>query len=170
MSLLRDNDDFSIDRFNLELEAERNPELMRRYTKLLAIASAQCKDEKRILDFIEAEQAEIIRSNKEAYGLEKDTDKVVFGLVNENKEYKAQHQKYLAAFRKEQDYKGVVDTIRQRGMMIKILAELWLNNYYSVPTVSKTNQMVENGKLKRRITFEDNSEVPQHVIGDDIPY
>jgi hypothetical protein len=161
-------DDFSIDRFNLEIEAERNSELMRKYTKLLAFASAQCKDEKRLLEFIESEQAEIIRTNKESYGIEKDTDKVIYGLVKDNKEYKEQYQKYVTAYRKEMDYKGAVDTIRQRGMMIKILAELWLNNYYSVPTVNKTNQLVEKGKLKRRITFEDNSlEEDLPIIGDD---
>ena len=137
MSLFNTNDDdFSIDRFNLELEAERNADLMRKYGKLLAFAIAAAKDEKRKLNFIETECAEIIRSSPGAYGLKsKPTDKVCFGLAQNEKEYTTQFKKWLIAFRKEEDYKSAVDTVRQRGMMIRVLTEQWLNNYYSKPVV-----------------------------------
>lgn len=135
MSLLEDEDDFSIDRFQLELEAERNSELIRKYGKKLAFATAQVKDEKRKLEFIEAELAEMIRANSHDYGLEKTTDKIVFGFVKGEPDYIAQFNKYLITVRKEEDYKSAVQTCQQRGMMIRVLTEQWLNNYYSKPVV-----------------------------------
>lgn len=136
MTLLHDEDDFGINRFALEDEAERNASLMRKYGKLLANAVAIVKDEKRKLEFIETEQAEIIRSNTSSYGLKnKPSDRVVFGLVKNEPEYIAQFNRYLQAVRKEEDYKSAVDVCKQRGMMIRVLTEQWLNNYYSKPVV-----------------------------------
>ena len=136
MSIFDKDDDFSIDRFNLELEAERNAALMRKYGKLLSIASANAKDEKRILSFTETECAEIIRSNPGTYGLKnKPTDKVCFGLAQNEPAYKIQFKKWLNVFRKEEDYKSAVDTLRQRSMLIGILAKLWHNNYYAKPVI-----------------------------------
>lgn len=141
MSLFTE-DDFSLNRFELEIEAERNAELMRKYGKLYAIQSANVKDLKRILDYTEVECAEVIRSNASAYGLkDKPSDKVVFALAQNEEAYKQAFKKWLNAFRKEQDYKNAVSTCIQRGSQIKILAELWLNNYYSKPTLTKRNQL-----------------------------
>jgi len=143
------NDDFSIDRFNLELEADRNPGLMRKYGKKLAIAAAETKDAKRELEYVESEQAEIIRQNAEIYGITgKPTDKLVFGLVKGEKEYINAFKRYKVALRREEDLRSAVDTCRQRGMMIRILAELWLNNYYSEPTVSKGSKYKNKPKLR----------------------
>ena len=131
-----DQDDFSIDRFQLEIEAERNSRLIRKYGKKLAIASAKLKMKRRRLNFIETECAEIIRSCTSAYGLKDNpSDKVVFGLAQNEPEYIEQFNKWLMAIRKEEDYKNAVDTCRQRGMMIRVLTEQWLNNYYSKPPV-----------------------------------
>jgi hypothetical protein len=148
MSLLKDDDDFSIDRFQLELEAERNSQLIRKYGKKLAFAVAQVKDERRKLDFIETECAEVIRSNKRAYGIDKATDKVVFGLVKGEKEYIDQFNRYLMALRKEKDYESAVQTCQQRGMMIRVLTEQWLNNYYSKPVVYDSS--IKRNKLNSK--------------------
>lgn len=154
MSLLRDDDDFSIDRFQLEIEAERNASLMRKYGKLLAFAAAKAKDEKRLLNFIETECAEIIRSNPKSYGLEgRASDKIVFGLAQNEPAYVEQFNKWLFAFKKEEDYRSAVDTCRQRGMMIRVLTEQWLNNYYSKPVVYDSS--IKRRKLKRIESNED---------------
>ena len=151
-----ENDDFSLDRFALELEADRNPALMRKYGKKLAIAAAETKDAKRELEYIEAEQAEIIRQNAKIYGIEsKPTDKLVFGLVKGESEYKKAFSRYKSALRREEDLRNVIDTVRQRGMMIRILAELWLNNYYSEPTVRDTSKKYIH-RPKLRVVNESN--------------
>lgn len=153
MSLFDTDDDFSVDRFQLELEAERNAELMRKYGKLLVSATARAKDEKRKLVYAETECAEIIRSNPNAYGLEgRASDKIVFGLAQNEPAYVKQFNRWLMAFRKEEDYKNAIDTCRQRGMMIRVLTEQWLNNYYSKPVVTQSSM---KRKLKRIQTDED---------------
>jgi hypothetical protein len=154
------DDDFSIDRFQLEMEAERNAKLMRKYGKLLSLASAKTKEEKRKLSFIESETAERIRKKPSEYDLTSKrvpSDKTVFGIAQNQPEYIIQFKAYVHAVRKEEDYKNAIDTIKQRGMMLKILTDLWLNNYYSKPVLGKS-------KIKRRILskkqdkeFEDES-------------
>lgn len=147
-----ENDDFSLDRFNLELEADRNPSLMRKYGKKLSIAAAETKDTKRELEYVESEQAEIIRQNAKVYGItSKPTDKLVFGLVKGEPEYVAAFKRYKAALRREEDLRNAIDVCRQRGMMIRILAELWLNNYYSEPTVKDNSSKKYKDRAKLRV-------------------
>ena len=153
MSFFNEEDDFSVDRFQLELEAERNSKLIRKWGKKLSLAVAAVKDAKRILEFVETEQAEIIRSNKKSYGIDKATDKVVFGLVKNEPEYVKAFQKYLIAVRREEDCKSAVLTCQQRGMMIRVLTEQWLNNYYSKPAFRDNSS--KRAKLKA-IREEDN--------------
>jgi hypothetical protein len=155
MSLLKDDDDFGIDRFQLEIEAERNSKLMRKYGKLLANAAAKAKDEKRKLNYVETECAEIIRADPKAYGLTgRVTDKVAYGLAQQEPEYVEQFTKWLNAYRKEEDYRNAVDTIRQRGMMIRVLTEQWLNNYYSKPVVYKGRKTLKAKMIETEETLD----------------
>ena len=172
-----DKDDFSIDRFNLETEAERNAELMRKYGKQLGVASASTKDAKRELDYLETELAEIIRSNYKSYGLSKSpTDKIVYGLAKGEERYKDQFKIYLMKLRYEEDLKNAVDVCRQRGMMLRLLTELWLNQYYG-----ETNRGIKINKTKRhtlkkleeQVKEDSNYELINYPIidsEDDIPY
>jgi hypothetical protein len=157
-----DEDDFSIDRFKLEIEAERNSELMRKYGSKLVVISAEEKDARRILNIIEAECAETIRSNPEDYGItppeknKKITDKVVFAIAQKQPEYIEQFNLWVNLRRKEEDYKNAIDTCKQRGMMIRILTELWLNNYYSKPVIKK--DVIKQGSFIKRILNKNNEE------------
>jgi hypothetical protein len=151
------DDDFSIDRFQLEMEAERNAKLMRKYGKLLTLASAKTKEEKRKLNFIESEVAEKIRRNPKDYHLTSKrvpSDKTVFGIAQDQSEYVVQFKIYTHAVRKEEDYKNAIDTVKQRGMMLKILTDLWLNNYYSKPVLGKS-------KLKRRLISKKDTDLKE---------
>lgn len=160
MSLFKDDDDFSVDRFQLELEAERNAGLMRKYGKLLAHATAQTKEERRKLNFLESELGELIRLNKKHYGITgsgRPSDKVIFGLVQGEPDYIKQFNRYLMAVRREEDYKSAIDTCKQRGMMIRVLTEQWLNNYYSKPIVYDPKlKQSKRIKLNTRLNEEDN--------------
>ena len=175
-----DKDDFSLDRFKLEIEAERNAELMRKYGKKLGVASASTKDAKRELDYLETELAEVIRSNYKSYGMDKPpTDKVAFGLAKGEDKYKKQFKIYLMALRYEEDLKNAVDTCRQRGMMLRLLTELWLNQYYGETNRGisiKPKRQLLNKRIKNLNDFdekEDNYELTNYPIvdpNDDIPY
>lgn len=170
-------DDFSVDRFHLEIEAERNGVMMRHYTKQLAIASGNTKDLKRKLDAAQANQAELIRINHAAYGLKKNpTDKVVFALALDEPEYKVQWKLYLKAFKHEKDLESAVLTCKQRGMMIGILAKLWLNNYYSVPTSGRDLGKQYEKLLSDDVFNDENFDMDEpetidyHIDDDDIQY
>ena len=129
------DDEFSLNRFNLEVEAARQAELIRKYGKLASRYKGEAADEKRKLEFIEGELSEEYRTNKKDYGIIKDTDTVIFKLVKGDDAYDEQFQIWKEADRKYEDAKNAVSALTNKGFMIKVEAELWLNNYYSEPTV-----------------------------------
>lgn len=155
MSLLTDDEEeFAIDRFKLDKEAERNGKMMRHYGKRLAIASAKVKDEKRILGIIEVEEVERILKNPKAYGLTKTTDKYIFPIAQKQEAYIKQFNRYLIAYRREKDLESAVATVSQRGFMITILKDLWKDNYYSHPPVDYSERKpIKKIVLKKDINY-----------------
>jgi len=129
------DNEFSLDRFNLEVEAARQAELIRKYGKLASRYKGEAADEKRKLEALEGELSEDYRLNKKVYGIIKDTDAVIFKLVKSDDAYDEQFQIWKKADRKYEDAKNAVSALTNKGFMIKVEAELWLNNYYSEPTV-----------------------------------
>lgn len=129
------DNEFSLDRFNLEVEADRQAELIRKYGKLASRYKGEAADAKRELEFIEGELSEDYRLNKKEYGITKDTDTVIFKLVKGDDKYKTQFKIWIDADRKHEDAKNAVISLVNKGFMIKVEAELWLNNYYSEPVV-----------------------------------
>lgn len=145
-------DDFTINRFKLEEESEKQPMLMRHYTKKLAIWSAKVKDLKRNLEYTQAACAEIIRNNPKTYNIKKDSDKVVYALALEEDEYKEIHKEYIAAVQQEGYYESAVQSLKQKGSMIKELVGLWLNDYFANPITRKEG---DNPKHKLKIVDND---------------
>jgi hypothetical protein len=137
--------DFQIDRFQLELEGEKNSHLIQYYGKMSAKWGAIQKEEKRKLEVTQAECAEIIRQNPKAYGISKDTDAVVMKLAMNEPDYVKQHAIWLEAFEQDKYYEFAVTALIQKGSMIKQLVMLWLNNYYSSPLLTK-KEVREPGK------------------------
>lgn len=130
--------EFSLDRFRLEEEAERNSSLMRKYGKLLSLTKAKVRDLKRRLDILEAELVLEYRQNREKYNVKGVSDSVIGKIVKGDDRYTEMHDEWSEWMRKAEDADSAVKSIEQKGWMIKIEAELWLNNYYSRPTVYKT--------------------------------
>jgi hypothetical protein len=129
------DNEFSLDRFSLELEAARQSELIRKYGKLASRYKGQAADAKRRLEILEGELTEEYRRNKKEYGIMKDTDAILLRLVKGDPKYEEQFEDWLVHDRKFEDAKNAVLSLVNKGFMIKIEAELWLNNYYSEPTV-----------------------------------
>lgn len=127
--------EFSLDRFNLEVEAERQSRLIRKYGKLASRFKGLALDEKRRLEVLEGELTEEYRRYKKDYGIIKDTDAILLRLIKGDPKYEEQFKKWIEADRKFEDAKSAVQALTNKGFMIKIEAELWLNNYYSEPTV-----------------------------------
>ena len=129
------DNEFSLDRFNLEVEAERQSELIRKYGKPASRYKGDAADAKRRLEILEGELTEEYRRNKKLYGIQKDTDAILLRLVKGDPKYEEQFENWIIADRRYEDAKNAVQALVNKGFMIKIEAELWLNNYYSEPTV-----------------------------------
>jgi len=129
------DDEFTLDRFNLETEADRQAELIRKYGKLASRYKGQAADAKRRLEILEGELTEEYRRNKKEYGIIKDTDAILLRLVKGDPKYEDEFKNWMVADRKYEDAKNAVVALVNKGFMIKIEAELWLNNYYSEPVV-----------------------------------
>jgi len=142
--------EFTLDRFNREVEAARNPELIRKYAKLVSRRKGLALDEKRKLDILEGELTEEYRKNKKLYDIQKDTDAILLRLVKGDPKYEEQFYKWIEADRSFEDAKAAVTSLVNKGFMIKIEAELWLNNYYSNISVYR--------KKPKRIQLEEADE------------
>lgn len=140
--------EFTLDRFNLEVEAERNPELIHKYAKLVSRRKGEALDEKRKLEILEGELTEEYRRNKKTYGIQKDTDSILLRLVKGDPEYEKQFYKWIEADRKYEDAKAAVQALVNKGYMISIEAELWLNNYYSHSQTDVYKKKSKRLKLK----------------------
>ena len=132
--------EFSLDRFNLEVEAGRQADLMRKYTKRQSKYRSILKKEQKNLEILEGELAEEYRRNKKDYGIQKDTDQVIFRLIKGDPKYEVQFDRVQTYQRMYDDAKSAVDSIIEKGWMIKEMVKLWLNNYYAVPIV-KQNEL-----------------------------
>jgi hypothetical protein len=122
-----------IDRFELEIEGEKQTQLMQKMTNLHAKVIARKKEYELQLENLEIQLANKVRHNPKKHGLTKDTDGTVFKYVRTLPEYHKLFKQYLFVLEKEEQYKSIVKALVSRGSMIKILAELWLNNYYAEP-------------------------------------
>ena len=146
------DDDFSIDRYNLELEIERNSRLLRYYGKKLSVLAGKQRDEKRKLEYLEGEIAEIIRSSPNKYNLKKDTDQIIFKLVKGEPEYIKQFEIWQRTKRLEDDYISAVNVLTQRKELLGMLVKLWLNDYYDRPLVFKEKDVAKKNKFKLKVS------------------
>lgn len=127
-----------INRFKLEEEAVKQVELMQAISKLLPKAKEVALRAKNNLEIIEADLAKEIRKNPKKYGLDKTSDAVVYKETKTRPEYKKAFSSYLFAKTKEDEYSIILNNIQERGRMVKILVELYLNGYYVTPNTYVT--------------------------------
>jgi len=123
-----------IDKFKLDEEAVKQIELLEKISKILPRARELSLAAKNRLEFIESDLAKIIRKNPKKYSLDKITDTVVYKETKAQPEYKRAFSSYLFAKTKEEEYSVLLNSIQERGRMIKVLVELWMNNYYTSET------------------------------------
>ena len=121
----------SVNRFKLEEEASKQSYLMHHASKILTKAKDLTRRAKLNLDKAEFESIENIRKRPEKYGVSKTTDSIVLKAAKTTEEYREAFLIYCNFQKKEDEYSALVQTIKQRGYDIKILTELWMNNYYS---------------------------------------
>jgi len=129
-----------INKYALDEEAKIQPELVRKYGKMLSAAKDTTLRMKRLLAIAESEGIEKIRADPESFGVSEGakgsvSDATAAKAVQKTKIYEKAFNAYLEAKRYEEDVGHILDAIKDRGYMIKALVELWLNKYYSEITV-----------------------------------
>lgn len=140
-----------IDKFKLEEEATKQVTLMEKISNLLPRARELSLAAKNRLEVIESDLAKEIRKNPKKYKLDKVTDTVVYKETKTQPEYKRAFSSYLFAKTKEEQLSILLNTIQERGRMIKTLTELWLNNYY-------TSETYVVKKRKKPLSLDDSEE------------
>lgn len=132
-------DNLPLNKFQLDEEATKQSEIMWEASQFLVEARDNTLKAKNRLEIVEMDIISDIHKNPNKYNLPKTTDAVVTKAVKSSEEYQEAFEEYLDAKKEEDEYALLMDNIRQRGHQIKILTELWLNNYY-VETTTETHR------------------------------
>lgn len=152
MSLEPDERDFQIDRFRLDDEWVRQPDLFRRYSETLAMAKAEHDGLKNDLDVIRAETELKIRQDPDSYGLDKVTEGVIKATVEVQPEVKQAEKDVVTARYKVGVLEAAVGALDHRKRALSDLVSLHLADYFSKPVAREEDRDAreEMGKQRAR--------------------
>ena len=143
-------DDVALNRFQLDVESEKQPSLMQHYAELLAEAKALRDEAKNKLDFVIASRDLYYRANP-MEGI-KPTEVSIASMVTtdddvvhaKNREQQARERVYFL--------ESAVATIEDRKSELRNLTSLWIGGYYALPGVEKNDrsEMLRRNLLNHR--------------------
>lgn len=143
-------DFFEIDKFNLDKEWVRQPKLYHTFSTKLAGARRRHEEAKAFLELTEAELNMKIRSSPAVYGISKVTDKAIEAALAVNKKYLAARDAVIKAQYRVDLLNGAVRTLDHRKRALEDLVDLHLNDYFSRPSVKRSDPAkVEEGASRR---------------------
>jgi kynurenine formamidase len=144
------NEFIDIDKNQLDVECERQPELVYQYGCKLADAKKELAEANADLDVIKAEVADDVRSNPKKYGLDKITVDAVASAVAAAKEVKAATTDVIAARHLVDTTQAAVNALDHKKRMLENLVDLHGRDYFSSPRVSGDGAAaMEQTKTKR---------------------
>ncbi len=150
-------DDLQIDKYSLDEEWERQPQLFLKYAEDQAEYETR-RD--RLKDLIEVEKAEIekdIREFPSNYNLEKVTNDSVRAIIVTDEKIKEMQKEYFSFFKTAKVYGALTKSLDHKKKALEKLTELHLSGYYSKPTINgeftkkkdKNIKKEQNESLKR---------------------
>jgi benzoyl-CoA reductase/2-hydroxyglutaryl-CoA dehydratase subunit BcrC/BadD/HgdB len=147
--LIKENRDrFKIDKFNLDEEVNRQVDLMDETGELHAFLVEERDLAKNEVDKIKAKLDDEIR---EEYSDRKITEKKIENMIILDPSYQEAYKKYLALRREEQLAGNDKEIALQRRAYLKILAELWIAQYYSIPEIKEEKKIFnKSNELSRK--------------------
>jgi hypothetical protein len=150
----------SIDRFNLEVEASEQPDLMYEIGIYLSRAKDATMVAKAHMEGIEAELAQNIKLEPKAfgYGNEKVTDVIAKSLAKQQQEWKDAFNAYRLVNRYELRVDALYKSIASRQSMLRMLNDLWQSNYFSDSVGRVPTPRVGRQLLKVRLNPEEKVE------------
>lgn len=152
MQLTPKDSDFQIDRFRLDDEWVKQPDLYRRYAEALADAKFEFEGLKNDLDVTRAEVELKVRENPANYGLEKVTEGVIKSVVEVQELVKDAETDVLQARHKVNMLEAAVSALDHRKRALADLVSLHLADYFSKPVAreGERDAKEEMGKQRAR--------------------
>lgn len=153
--------DIEIDPTQLDVEWLRQPNLMLKYTALLASAKKAVDLAKEKLDIYEAILSAKIRRRPAVYGIEKETEKAINIAIVKDDKHKTYVKKLHDAKHEAELLVGVVRAFEQRKKALENLVVLNGQNYFSGPKEPRdlagewdktARQNVARGKVKKKLS------------------
>ena len=136
--------DLQIDRFNLDLEWAKNPELFAKWFEKLIDAENHLDRTHDRLELKEAELSKVIRSNPDLYGLKENvTEKAIRATVISHPEYRELKEKYLKAKHHANILRIAVKSFKNREKAIDRETKLYLAKYYMKPYGREEEELVQ---------------------------
>ena len=143
-------EELKIDRYNLEWELVRQPQLFMEWALKAAVASVEREDAKNRVELIRAEVDKKIRSHPEEYGISenKSIDRAIKLAVENHRRVKKFYKKYLGKLKNEKILIEAKTAFNHRKKMLEALVSLNIQLHFSEPKVpiEKKEIMYENSR------------------------
>lgn len=159
--------DIVIDKYNLDVECERQPALYEKWSRKWAIANARMEQLKAKRDLVEAELDSEVRSNPETYNITgRVTEQAIKVAVRQTNEWLNANHDLQEASLLANVLAGAKWAMEQRKEMISDLVRLHGSQYFARPvitqqvteevptqrTMNQVNQLQESRRTRRPIT------------------
>jgi tetrahydromethanopterin S-methyltransferase subunit G len=142
------NEEVKINKFKLEDESERHPNLYYFYSDLLDEAKWKKDEIEKKLEFVTAREELKIRKNppKDV----KITEGSIKALLVVNEEVVKLKDKLVEIKREVYHFKTAVEAIEQRNSRLKDLTSLYISGYFSKPSGHQKNTNTDNFQNEQR--------------------
>jgi len=125
----------SIELTSLHIAAQEQPELTEEVNTLYSGAKAEAKRAKLNYEVTKAEADKKIRLDPITYGVEKITESSVSSAVTRHPEVRKAYEDMIQVEEAADRINALVLAFGERRSMIKVEAELWVQNYWGSPEV-----------------------------------
>lgn len=139
-------EDVQVDKYALDLEAERQPHLMQKWLDLLTQAQAELSRSKEVMNNIDAKLFLQAKTEGVPELGQKPTEATVKAWVHSQPDYKKAQRRKRKAENDVQYLQNARSILEHRKAMIKVESDLWICGYFAKPLVS--------GGLKEQLNEE----------------
>ena len=144
------NEELFVDKYNLDTDAAEQPQLYMECVEAIEVVKAEVDELELELEEAIADMDLDIRNQPAAFGLDDVKERAVKSIISKNKNIKSLRRELNTAKRKLAVLNGRKEALDQRKQMIRVLAELYLGEYYVTVEVKSDATHKMRKKLGRR--------------------
>jgi hypothetical protein len=149
---------YTINKYALDEEWERQPRLYYRYAKKLSIAKRKLREAEGNLEVVDAELDLHVRTRPSRHGLESlksITEKVIANAILRNPKHQRAQRRVNRAKHRVDVLQVVINTLEHRKKALSDEVELFGMNYFSIPTASRRGTERMQRLRKRSFKFSE---------------